>query len=95
MSNPSFRNPRDEWQDEDDLSAAISPEDLQVFIRCRTCGLCNRFEEIPARRVDLALFRGSEDPVVKCKGCQADMNTTTAFCGEQVGSEVLRRMDPK
>jgi hypothetical protein len=43
---------------------------------------------------DLAVFRGSEDPV-KCKSCGHDMDTMTAFCGEMVGSEIVRRADPK
>ena len=49
---------------------------------------------IPGRRVDLAIFRGSKDPV-RCKNCQADMDTMTAYCGERVGGEIERREDPK
>jgi hypothetical protein len=66
---------------------------LSVFIRCRKCGTPNRFESVRARRTDLALFRGSENPE-KCKGCGADMDTIGAFCGERVGVEIVRRPDP-
>lgn len=50
-------------------------------------------EDIPARRVELAMLRGSEDPV-RCRNCHADMDTMTAYCGERVGSEIVRRKDP-
>jgi hypothetical protein len=46
------------------------------------------------KRTDLAVFRGSEDPV-KCKGCGADMDAMTAFCGELEGARIVRRDDPK
>jgi len=72
----------------------LDQKDVKVYIRCRTCGTQNCFEEIPPRRVDLALFRGAEDPTVKCRGCYAAMDTMTAFCGVKVGSDVLRREDP-
>jgi hypothetical protein len=64
-----------------------------VFIRCRACDTQNCFEEIASHRADLAMFRGSENPV-KCKGCHADMDTMLAFCGERVGSEIVRCSDP-
>jgi hypothetical protein len=67
---------------------------LNVFIKCRKCGTHNCMDAIPPRRVDLALFRGSEDPV-KCKECQPEMDTMTAYCGERVGSEIVRLEDPK
>jgi hypothetical protein len=67
---------------------------LNVFIKCRKCGAQNCMDEIRPRRVDLAMFRGSEDPV-KCKECQADMDTMTAYCGEWIGSQIVRREDPK
>jgi hypothetical protein len=67
---------------------------ISVFIRCRACDTQNCFEEIAPHRVDLAMFRGSENPV-KCKGCHADMDTMLAFCGERVGSEIVRCSDPE
>jgi hypothetical protein len=67
---------------------------VNVFIRCPKCGNQNRIDDIRPRRVDLAVFRGSED-TVRCKKCQADMDTMTAYCGEQVGSEIVRHEDPK
>jgi len=66
---------------------------ISVFIRCRTCGSQNCFADIPARRSDLAMFRGLENPV-KCKACHADMDTMLAFCGERVGLDIERRPDP-
>jgi Zn ribbon nucleic-acid-binding protein len=67
---------------------------VNVFIECRNCGHQNRIDDIPVRRADLAVFRGSEDPA-KCRNCQSAMDTMTAYCGEQVGSEINRREDPK
>jgi hypothetical protein len=67
---------------------------VNVFIKCRNCGQQNCMNDIPVRRADLAVFRGSEDSV-KCRNCQAEMDTVTAYCGEQVGSEIDRRDDPK
>ena len=67
---------------------------MNVFIECRKCGNQNRIDGIALNRADLALFRGSEDPI-RCKVCQADMDTMTAYCGEQVGSEIVRHEDPK
>jgi hypothetical protein len=67
---------------------------VHVFIKCHKCGYQNCIDDIGVHRVDLALFRGSEDPV-KCRNCQADMDAITAYCGEQVGSEIVRREDPK
>ena len=64
-----------------------------IFIKCPRCEHQNCIEGIVPRRVDLALFRGSEEPV-KCQVCQADMDTMTAYCGERVGSEIMRREDP-
>jgi hypothetical protein len=69
-------------------------EHVNVFIKCPKCGHQNRMDGITALRADLAMFRGSEDPV-RCKQCQADMDTMTAYCGEQVGSEITRREDPR
>ena len=66
---------------------------FSVFIQCRTCGSENCFADIPARRNDLAMFRGLENPVT-CKGCHADMDTMLAFCGERVGIDIERRPDP-
>ena len=67
---------------------------VNVFIECPRCGNQNRIDGVALNRVDLAMFRGSEDPI-RCKACQADMDTMTAYCGEQVGSEIVRRADPK
>ena len=68
---------------------------MNVFIKCPNCGSCTCFEAIPARRADLAMFRGSENHTVRCKFCQTDMDTMTAFVGERSGSQVLRHEDPK
>jgi hypothetical protein len=92
MSNPQSFNEED--QPVPDAGEAESLSSCNVYIRCRQCGTPNCFTEIPPRRVDLALFRGSEDPIIKCRSCHADMDTVTAFCGEQVGSEVVHRHDP-
>ena len=51
-------------------------------------------KRVTANKVDLAMFRGSED-LIRCKNCQADMDTMTAYRGERVGSEIVRREDPK
>jgi hypothetical protein len=67
---------------------------ISVFIRCPACGTENCFEDIPTRRVDLALFRGSAH-VTKCKGCSDEMDTIGAYCGERVGVEIERRPDPE
>ena len=67
---------------------------VNVFLNCRRCGHPNRIDGIPANRTALALFRGSEDPV-KCKSCGAGMDTMLAYLGELVGSEIVRRDDPK
>jgi hypothetical protein len=67
---------------------------MNVFIKCPKCGVQNCIEGIRPRRVDLALFRGSEE-LVKCTNCHADMETMKAYCGERVGSEIVRRDDPK
>jgi hypothetical protein len=92
MSNPQF------FDEEDESVAAAgkagSSSSYKVYIRCRKCGTPNCFEEIPPTRVDLALFRGSENPIIKCRCCHADMDTMIAFCGEQVGSEIVHRHDP-
>ena len=66
---------------------------MNVFIECPKCGYQNCIDGVAPQRVDLALFRGSEDPI-KCKTCQADMDTMTAYCGERVGSEIVRHKDP-
>jgi hypothetical protein len=68
---------------------------VNIFIRCRNCGVDNPFPEIPLRRIDLALFRGSEERIVKCPACYADMNKVTAFVGKKVGSEIVRQKDPQ
>jgi hypothetical protein len=68
--------------------------EISVFIRCRTCGTQNRFGNIPTDRINLAMFRGSNQPV-KCKACHADMDTMGAFCGEQVEGEIVRLDDPE
>jgi hypothetical protein len=73
---------------------ALDPRAISVFIRCPTCGTENCFEDIPTRRVDLALFRGSAH-VATCKGCSDEMDTMGAYCGERVGVEIERRPDPE
>lgn len=69
---------------------------VRVFIKCPKCGKYNCIREVMPQRVELALFRGSEDPV-KCISCGAEMDTMTAFCGmqESSGSEVVRHQDPE
>jgi hypothetical protein len=67
---------------------------VNVFIQCPKCGHQNCIDSVNPRRIDLAMFRGSEDPV-KCTKCQADMDAMTAYCGERVGSEIVRLEDPK
>jgi predicted amidophosphoribosyltransferase len=67
---------------------------VNVFIKCPTCGQRHCIDGVPPRRVDLALFRGSEHPM-KCEKCQSDMDTMKAYCGERVGAEIVRREDPK
>jgi hypothetical protein len=66
---------------------------VSVFLRCRKCGMQNCFADIPATRVDLAMFRGSEE-WVKCRGCGSDMDTMGAFVGERVGGAITRLPDP-
>jgi hypothetical protein len=68
---------------------------VSVFIKCSECGDHTRFDKIPATMIELALFRGSENPIVKCKSCHADMDTMKAFCGTRKGSEIVRHEDPK
>jgi uncharacterized Zn finger protein len=67
---------------------------VNVFINCSGCSNRNCFDEIALTRADLAMFRGSEEPV-RCKKCGAAMDTMTAYCGERVGLEIMRREDPK
>jgi LSD1 subclass zinc finger protein len=67
---------------------------LCVFLKCHGCGHIHRIDEVRPKRVPLALFRGSEKKM-KCKSCQAGMDTMLAFIGEQIGSEIRRRDDPK
>jgi len=71
----------------------LNARSYSVFIRCRACDTQNCFAEIAPRRVDLGMFRGSENPV-KCKGCHADMDTMLAYVGERVGLKIERRPDP-
>ena len=68
---------------------------MRVFIKCPKCEKYNCIREVTPQRMELALFRGSEDPV-RCLFCGAEMDTLTAFCGEQEGSgsEVVRHDDP-
>jgi LSD1 subclass zinc finger protein len=65
-----------------------------IFIRCPKCSNHTYFDGIPAARVELVLLRGSEEPV-RCKHCQTDMDTLTAFHGERIGSDIVRREDPE
>ena len=67
---------------------------MNVFIKCHKCDHQNCIDGIAPRRIDLAVFRGSEHPI-KCQKCQADMDAMTAYCGERVGSEIVRHEDPK
>ena len=67
---------------------------MNVFIKCPTCLHENCFEEIPASRSDLAMFRGSEEPI-KCRSCGANLDTMRAYIGERAGAYILRREDPK
>jgi uncharacterized Zn finger protein len=67
---------------------------LRVFIKCPKCGQRDSIPEIAATRADLAMFRGSESHVA-CGNCEAVMDAMTAFCGEQVGSNIVRREDPE
>jgi DNA-binding NtrC family response regulator len=65
---------------------------LDIFIKCRKCEHQNQIVGIPATRVDLAMLRGSEDPI-KCKNCGAEMDTMTAYygsapSGQGVGDEL-------
>jgi hypothetical protein len=69
------------------------PNPVKVFITCPKCGHPNWIEEFSANRVSLAILRGIESPI-KCKECGALMDTLTAYCGEQVGAEIVRREDP-
>ena len=71
-----------------------TPVSLNVFINCPKCSHRNCLEEIRPIRVDLAVFRGSEERV-RCKNCGAAMDTMTAYIGERVGSEIVRHQDPK
>jgi len=72
---------------------AKMPTGLHVFIKCPSCEHQNRIAGVPPRRVDLAMLRGSEDKI-KCESCQADMDTSRAYRGDQVGEEIERRDDP-
>ena len=65
-----------------------------IFIKCPKCGSHSCIHGETPKREDLVVLRGSEDPA-RCGSCQADMDTITAFCGEQIGAEVVRREDPK
>ena len=67
---------------------------MNIFLKCRKCGHQHCRDGGPARRIDLALFRGSEHPM-KCENCGADMDTMRAYCGERIGSEIIRHEDPK
>jgi hypothetical protein len=67
---------------------------VNVFLECRKCGHQHCIDGVPPRRVDLALFRGSEHPM-PCAACKADMDTMNAYCRERVGSKIIRREDPK
>ena len=67
---------------------------MEIFIKCPKCKLVSCVDGVLAVREDLAMFRGSEHPI-KCKGCQADIDTMTAFCGERTAAGVERREDPK
>jgi hypothetical protein len=64
-----------------------------VFLKCRRCGTQNRIDGIPATRVDLARFRGSEERV-KCRGCGAQMDTIGAYCAARIHGEIEPRPDP-
>jgi len=70
------------------------PTGLHVFIKCPSCEHQNRIDGVPARRTDLAMLRGSEHKI-RCKQCQADMDTVRAYGGELMGGEIVRREDPQ
>jgi hypothetical protein len=89
MANPQLFDQQDEHK------RAVFAPSVKIYITCRKCGTHNCFEDIPASRVELALFRGSEDRIVKCRACRGAMDTVTAFCGENFGSEIVHRQDPK
>jgi DNA-directed RNA polymerase subunit RPC12/RpoP len=67
---------------------------MNVFIKCPKCGHQSCLDEIHPNRTGLAMLRGSEEPI-RCRNCHANMDTMGAFVGEQVGSEIVRRDDPK
>jgi hypothetical protein len=94
MATPSFAK-EDDYENEYEIGSISPTASINIYIRCRTCGSQNCFKEITPHRTDLAIFRGSENPIIKCKSCHADIDTMTAFCGERVGSEIVRRNDPK
>jgi hypothetical protein len=67
---------------------------VKVFIECPKCKHQNCIEDLPCYWLDLAIFRGSENPV-QCANCKADMDTMTAYCGERIDSGIEKRPDPK
>jgi hypothetical protein len=52
------------------------------------CGLHNRVDGVPPKRSDLAFLRSSEESS-KCRNCEAEMDTMTAFVGERVGKDTV------
>jgi hypothetical protein len=77
------------------MAAALKYQLLvNIFIKCPECGHLNCLDKIPVSRTELAILRGSETPI-RCKSCGAGMDTMTAFVGEGVGAEIVRRGDPK
>jgi hypothetical protein len=93
MAIPSASE-EDDDENEYEIGSVSLIASINVYVQCRMCGIRNCFKEIPPRRTDLAIFRGSENPIIKCESCHADMDVMTAFCGERVGSEVLHRHEP-
>jgi hypothetical protein len=67
---------------------------VSIFLKCRKCGPQNCFTDVPVTRVDLAMFRGSEERV-KCRGCGASVDTMGAYVGARAGGEIARRPDPE
>jgi hypothetical protein len=71
----------------------LSAISFGVFIKCREYGTQNCFD-VPPVRMELVRFRGLDDPI-KCKGCHADIDSMLAYCGERIGSEIVRHEDPR
>ena len=66
---------------------------LAIILECPRCRNEYSLDRLRPTRIDLNLLRRSVLPIL-CKVCGSDIDTTTAYCGQRSGSEIVRLEDP-